>query len=191
LGDTSHSQSRPHPLRLELEGTSSPANYVVSLRLTSKFTVSFSPPARVWLVHFSFRRVFATQSLNVNNQGFQWWAPFIYFARLTLLIITQTCAQSLFNMSHPLYWPSQQFFYPIGNTPAISLTQDLSPEQSADILLLGCGDPRNILFTLYSDVTTGSSRSIFVSRYSLATDPEIVKCLEIWISLVVILSLLS
>ncbi|KAG9094958.1 hypothetical protein FRC06_010299 [Ceratobasidium sp. 370] len=39
-----------------------------------------------------------------------------------------------------------------GNTVAISLTQDLSPEQSADILLLGCGDPRNILFTLYADV---------------------------------------
>ncbi|QRV77045.1 MYND Zn-finger protein [Ceratobasidium sp. AG-Ba] len=56
-------------------------------------------------------------------------------------------------MPHPLFWPSKTFFYPIGNTAAISLTQDLSPEQSADILLLGCGDPRNILFTLFADVT--------------------------------------
>ncbi|KAG8736569.1 hypothetical protein FRC10_009158 [Ceratobasidium sp. 414] len=55
-------------------------------------------------------------------------------------------------MSHPVFWPSKTFFYPIGNTAAISLTQDLSPEQPADILLLGCGDPRNILFTLYADV---------------------------------------
>ncbi|KAG8710643.1 hypothetical protein FRC11_004270 [Ceratobasidium sp. 423] len=60
-------------------------------------------------------------------------------------------------MSHPLYWLEKQFFYPIGNTPAISLTQDLSPEQSADILLLGCGDPRNILFTVYSDLTIGDA----------------------------------
>ncbi|CAE6498967.1 unnamed protein product [Rhizoctonia solani] len=59
-------------------------------------------------------------------------------------------------MSHPPFWLTKQFFYPIGNTAAISLTQDLSPEQSeADILLLGCGDPRNILFTLYSDLVVG------------------------------------
>lgn len=60
-------------------------------------------------------------------------------------------------MSHPLYWPTKLFFYPIGNTAAASLTRDLSPEQSADILLLGCGDPRNILYTLYSDVTVDSA----------------------------------
>jgi hypothetical protein len=43
------------------------------------------------------------------------------------------------------------FFYPIGNTPAVCLTQDLPCEKEADILLLGCGDVRNILFTTYSD----------------------------------------
>lgn len=64
-------------------------------------------------------------------------------------------------MSHPLFWLSKQFFYPIGNTSAISLTQDLSPEQTADILLLGCGDPRNILFTLYSDLMAGSGVIFF------------------------------
>ncbi|KAG8707441.1 hypothetical protein FRC08_000494 [Ceratobasidium sp. 394] len=60
-------------------------------------------------------------------------------------------------MSCPLYPPSTGYFYPLGNTPAVSLTQDLSPEQSAEILLLGCGDPRNILYTLYADVVAPSS----------------------------------
>ena len=43
------------------------------------------------------------------------------------------------------------FFYPIGNTPAVSLTRDLSLEDEAKVLLLGCGDVRNILFTTYTD----------------------------------------
>ncbi|EUC54469.1 MYND finger protein [Rhizoctonia solani AG-3 Rhs1AP] len=62
-------------------------------------------------------------------------------------------------MSHPPFWLTKQFFYPVGNTAAISFTQDLSPEQSAaDILLLGCGDPRSILYTLYSDLTIGARK---------------------------------
>ncbi|CAE6381532.1 unnamed protein product [Rhizoctonia solani] len=60
-------------------------------------------------------------------------------------------------MSYPLFWPAKYFFYPMGITAAKSLTQDLSPEQSADILILGCGDPRDILFTLYSDLTIGNA----------------------------------
>lgn len=67
-------------------------------------------------------------------------------------------------MSHPLFWLSKLFFYPIGNTAAISLTQDLSPEQSADVLLLGCGDPRNILFTLYSDLMNSSGMVYIISH---------------------------
>jgi hypothetical protein len=51
------------------------------------------------------------------------------------------------------------FFYPIGNTPAVCLTQDLPCEQRADILLLGCGDVRNILFTTYSDSEFSQSAS--------------------------------
>jgi hypothetical protein len=43
------------------------------------------------------------------------------------------------------------FFYPIGNTPAVQLTRDLPREQPADILLLGCGDVRNVLFTVHAD----------------------------------------
>lgn len=42
-------------------------------------------------------------------------------------------------------------FYPMGNTPAMCLAQGLPPEKKADILLLGCGDPRNILFTTHCD----------------------------------------
>ncbi|KAH6632446.1 hypothetical protein F5144DRAFT_650490 [Chaetomium tenue] len=43
-------------------------------------------------------------------------------------------------------------FYPMGNTPAVCLTQGLPPEKKADMLLLGCGDPRSILFTTHCDV---------------------------------------
>ncbi|KAI1139177.1 hypothetical protein F5Y05DRAFT_412278 [Hypoxylon sp. FL0543] len=42
-------------------------------------------------------------------------------------------------------------FYPLGNTPAVSLTRGLPQGIDADILLLGCGDVRNILFTAYSE----------------------------------------
>ncbi|KAG9090955.1 hypothetical protein FS749_000162, partial [Ceratobasidium sp. UAMH 11750] len=60
-------------------------------------------------------------------------------------------------MSSPVYWTPKEFFYPLGNTPAVSLTRDLSSEQPADILLLGCGDPRHILYTYYADVVVPSS----------------------------------
>lgn len=56
-------------------------------------------------------------------------------------------------MAHPLSWPSSRTFNPLGHEPAISLTQDLSPEQPADILLLKCRDPHHILYTLSTDVT--------------------------------------
>ncbi|KIK13866.1 hypothetical protein PISMIDRAFT_371194 [Pisolithus microcarpus 441] len=59
-------------------------------------------------------------------------------------------------MSHPLFWPSRIFFYPLGNTSAVSFTGDLPPECKADVLFLGCGDPRNILYTVYTDVSTSN-----------------------------------
>lgn len=43
------------------------------------------------------------------------------------------------------------FYYPLGNTPAVCLTQDLPCDEPATVLLLGCGDVRNILYTAYSD----------------------------------------
>ncbi|KAH6855951.1 hypothetical protein B0I37DRAFT_65877 [Chaetomium sp. MPI-CAGE-AT-0009] len=54
-------------------------------------------------------------------------------------------------MLSPAYANLWFHFYPIGNTPAVSLTQGLPPEKKADILLLACGDPRNILFTTHCD----------------------------------------
>ncbi|KAF5391506.1 hypothetical protein D9757_002476 [Collybiopsis confluens] len=51
-------------------------------------------------------------------------------------------------MAHPLVFPLRTYLYAIGNTSPVNLIQDLAPEQSANILLLGCGDPRNIFFTL-------------------------------------------
>jgi hypothetical protein len=43
----------------------------------------------------------------------------------------------------------------VGNTPAVCLTQDLPPEEDADVLLLGCGDIRNVLFTAYCVANQG------------------------------------
>ncbi|KEP45569.1 MYND finger protein, partial [Rhizoctonia solani 123E] len=60
-------------------------------------------------------------------------------------------------MAHPLCWPSTRTFDLVGNEPAISLTQDLSPEQPADILLLECRNPQHILYTLSTDVTCPSA----------------------------------
>ncbi|KDR75856.1 hypothetical protein GALMADRAFT_122208 [Galerina marginata CBS 339.88] len=53
-------------------------------------------------------------------------------------------------MAHPLVWPSKYFFYAIGNTSAVSLITDLPVEEPARILLLGCGDPRNVLYTIFT-----------------------------------------
>ncbi|KAH6634745.1 hypothetical protein B0J18DRAFT_486920 [Chaetomium sp. MPI-SDFR-AT-0129] len=44
-------------------------------------------------------------------------------------------------------------FYPLGNTPAVCLTQGLPPKDKADVLLLGCGDVRNIMFTAQCDAS--------------------------------------
>ncbi|KIJ65882.1 hypothetical protein HYDPIDRAFT_87876 [Hydnomerulius pinastri MD-312] len=54
-------------------------------------------------------------------------------------------------MSHLLFWRGRTFFYPIGNTSAVCLTENLPPEQKAEILLLACGDPRHILYTVYTN----------------------------------------
>lgn len=40
-------------------------------------------------------------------------------------------------------------FYAIGNSPAVDLTRYLPQDVKADILLLGCGDVRHILFTAF------------------------------------------
>ncbi|RYC56375.1 hypothetical protein CHU98_g9836 [Xylaria longipes] len=63
----------------------------------------------------------------------------------------------------------QSFFYPIGNTPAISLTQSIPPGDPADILLLGCGDcaeARNVLLlSLIIDDDDGRNGNSFWNIY--------------------------
>ena len=54
-------------------------------------------------------------------------------------------------MSHLLFWPTITYFYPVGNTSAVCLTEGLPPESKADLLLLACGDPRHILYTVYTN----------------------------------------
>ncbi|THZ83132.1 hypothetical protein D6C84_05200 [Aureobasidium pullulans] len=45
------------------------------------------------------------------------------------------------------------YFYPFGNTPAVNFLRDYRPSNSdnVDILALGCGDARNLLFSLWSE----------------------------------------
>ncbi|KAF2678823.1 hypothetical protein K458DRAFT_480637 [Lentithecium fluviatile CBS 122367] len=50
----------------------------------------------------------------------------------------------------PNFIVQNPFFYPTGNTQAACLTQNLPPDRDATILSLGCGDVRNILFTVYA-----------------------------------------
>ncbi|KAH0366923.1 hypothetical protein KCU65_g4946, partial [Aureobasidium melanogenum] len=55
-------------------------------------------------------------------------------------------------MLTPTYVNIKSFFYPIGNTPAANLLRDYRPgEEPVEILAIGCGDVRNILFTLWSE----------------------------------------
>lgn len=52
-------------------------------------------------------------------------------------------------MARPLVWPTASIFYPIGDTPPVNLRQHCSAT-NVDFLLLGCGDPRHILYTIYA-----------------------------------------
>ncbi|KAJ4024025.1 hypothetical protein NW752_002589 [Fusarium irregulare] len=52
-------------------------------------------------------------------------------------------------MLTPTIGVKSSFFYAFGNTPATSLTRCVPQGQDVDILSLGCGDLRNILYTTY------------------------------------------
>ncbi|KAI1087978.1 hypothetical protein F5B19DRAFT_496828 [Rostrohypoxylon terebratum] len=54
-------------------------------------------------------------------------------------------------MYTPSSIPYSSFLYALGNTPAVSLTRGFPQGIEAAILQLGCGDVRNILFTLYTE----------------------------------------
>lgn len=63
-------------------------------------------------------------------------------------------------MAHAVLYQARIFFYPIGNTSAVVLTETLAPEEPANLLLLGCGDPRNIFFTVYNEADDGEQQKI-------------------------------
>ncbi|KAL1730984.1 hypothetical protein EV714DRAFT_236379 [Schizophyllum commune] len=54
-------------------------------------------------------------------------------------------------MAHSVILPRRTWFYAIGNTSAELLTASLPPEESLDLLLIGCGDPRSVLYTACAD----------------------------------------
>ncbi|KAI0142231.1 hypothetical protein GGR57DRAFT_486192 [Xylariaceae sp. FL1272] len=54
-------------------------------------------------------------------------------------------------MFTPAVTPYQSMLYALGNTPAASLTRAFPNGIDADVLLLGCGDVRNILYTAYCE----------------------------------------
>ena len=57
--------------------------------------------------------------------------------------------RSWLTMLTPTIGVKTAFFYAFGNTPATSLTRCVPQGQDVDILSLGCGDLRNILYTTY------------------------------------------
>lgn len=59
-------------------------------------------------------------------------------------------------MVTPTHLLTTSFLYAIGNTPAVNLTGPIPPDQDADVLLLGCGDVRNVLFSVYMDMGKGT-----------------------------------
>ncbi|KAL9050270.1 MAG: hypothetical protein Q9162_006741 [Coniocarpon cinnabarinum] len=59
------------------------------------------------------------------------------------------------------------FFYPIGNTPAVDFTQELTPETDGRLLLLGCGDVRNVLYTVYAN---SRARNVLVLSLLVESD---------------------
>ncbi|VDC05359.1 unnamed protein product [Peniophora sp. CBMAI 1063] len=58
-------------------------------------------------------------------------------------------------MAYQTHWPNKYYFYPFGNTSAVCLTRDLPPREPASLLLLGCGDPRNVLYTVFCEAARG------------------------------------
>ncbi|KAH8799250.1 hypothetical protein DL96DRAFT_875403 [Flagelloscypha sp. PMI_526] len=54
-------------------------------------------------------------------------------------------------MAQNFSWPGKLFYYPIGNTAAVSLIRDVNPDEDVSLLLLGCGDPRSILFSISNE----------------------------------------
>jgi hypothetical protein len=55
-------------------------------------------------------------------------------------------------------------FAPLRFDPTSSLTQDFPPGKDVNCLLLGCGDPIHILFTIYNDERKGNQHATVANR---------------------------
>lgn len=64
------------------------------------------------------------------------------------------------------------FLYAIGNTPATSLTRSVPIGKDVDVLSLGCGDVRNILFTSYVERGLGNAWNFD----RLVAWPRLIRC---------------
>lgn len=109
----------------------------------------------------------------------------VVFCPLQTLLESLVLGRKSLIMSRPSLTLSDTIFYPLGNTPAVNLTQCLPPEICiAKVMLAGCGDARNILFTIYNetgdrtlDFTCCDIQPVILARnillYSLIADGEI------------------
>ena len=58
-------------------------------------------------------------------------------------------------MLNPTFANRLSWLYAVGNTPATSLTRNVPIGSDVDVLSLGCGDVRNILYTSYTEASSG------------------------------------
>ena len=66
-------------------------------------------------------------------------------------------------MFSPTYVQLKYWFYPVGNTPAVNLLRELpacQKQETIKILSLACGDPRNILFSLWCEQGHNTTRTV-------------------------------
>jgi hypothetical protein len=59
-------------------------------------------------------------------------------------------------MLYPIDETPRANFVPFSSRSVTSLTQDVPPNKNVNCLLLGCGDPRSILLTVFGDEHTGT-----------------------------------
>ncbi|OJJ43643.1 hypothetical protein ASPZODRAFT_74025 [Penicilliopsis zonata CBS 506.65] len=72
-------------------------------------------------------------------------------------------------MVRQLHIQPTRYFYAVGNTPAVCLTQSCPPDHDAALLLLGCGDARSVLFTAYADPGAGK-RNLDITCCDIETE---------------------
>lgn len=64
-------------------------------------------------------------------------------------------------MAQPVYYQRTAPLSLIGSNSAVCLTDLLHPEEPAKVLLLEAGDPRSIMFTVYSSGADTSPRESY------------------------------